>query len=58
MCVLVTAGSGRASVGDETTDIRAGSCIHVPAGSELKLAASGAPLKVIGLFEAPRGKAA
>lgn len=56
--VFVTSGSGRASVGDETTDIRAGSCIHVPAGSELRLTAANAPLTVIGLFEGTRRAAA
>ena len=56
--VFVTGGAGRASVGDETTDIRAGSCIHVPAGSELRLdAASKEPLTVIGLFEGKRAAA-
>ena len=50
--LYVASGRGRAGVGDETTEVSKGSCVHVPAGAAFWLEAdSDAPLTVVGLYE-------
>ncbi len=49
---MVVAGGGRAGVGDEVAAIRAGSCLHAPAGTIHWFESTGAePLTMIGLQE-------
>jgi quercetin dioxygenase-like cupin family protein len=50
--LFVVSGAGRAGVGDDAADVRAGSCVHVPAGTASWIACeSDEPLTVIGLLE-------
>lgn len=49
---LVVSGGGRAGVGDETAELRPGTCVHVPAGKAHWMESSAdEPLITIGLHE-------